>query len=375
MMFKIEPLIKLSLTQYIAALLFVFFSVADVHAQECIGYGFGYTNFKGVIYYGNADAPNYLDGSMKEVLGSDVSTFEILPSRFDDNFLCGNVGKQIKEYGKDSKHVYYMGEIIEGADPSTFHILNQYYSVDKKYVFHKKEIISDKAVSFSFLLKTDRYASDGDFVYFQGLKKFKARYYEFVPGTQDYLRTENGVYYYGDLIAKADPESFVFYRNHENRVVTLDRSHVFLGLDANGRSDGKKFIQIGRPSEGFSERYIYMYGPDSALLNRKEAHISEGGRYVVDDKNVFAIDSQKFEYGYAVLLKEMDVSTFKELALPWSRDKSGVYYNDVLVPGIDIDTFESERFFGRDKNYEYKNGMKFCTFRTSIERDVPVCKK
>ena len=73
--------------------------------------------------------------------------------------------KGYKEYAKDKNSVFYIGRIIEDADPNTFSVLNKKgYSIDQKNVFltWEKVIFADPQ---SFQLIEAPYSKDADHVF------------------------------------------------------------------------------------------------------------------------------------------------------------------------------------------------------------------
>src|SRR4051812_47996559 len=58
-------------------------------------------------------------------VGADKKTFVSLCS---GDTQCG--------WGKDKKHVYYNGQIVESADPNTFELLDNFYATDASHVYY-----------------------------------------------------------------------------------------------------------------------------------------------------------------------------------------------------------------------------------------------
>lgn len=67
-----------------------------------------------------------------EIPLADPSTFEIIEDTFHKNY----------RYGKDKDRVYFRGQVIDGADPSTFEVTSWHMARDAKSIFRGKDIIN-----------------------------------------------------------------------------------------------------------------------------------------------------------------------------------------------------------------------------------------
>jgi len=84
-------------------------------------------------------------------------------------------------HGWDTNYVYYEGNIILGADPSTFTQVTIYYSMDAQHVYYKSRVIPEADP-----------------------KTFEA------IGDYQYAKDANYVYSYGEVMLGVDPDTFKF---------------------------------------------------------------------------------------------------------------------------------------------------------------------
>ena len=118
---------------------------------------------------------------------------------------------------RDKKNVYYNGEIIAKADPSTFVSLNYYYAKDKNNLYYLGKILTN--VDKSTFQELGYYGRDKNGVYFQGVKiqgadksTFRVLYYNdfsvLIRSTSNYAIDKNNIYYNGKIVNNADLLSF-----------------------------------------------------------------------------------------------------------------------------------------------------------------------
>ncbi len=108
----------------------------------------------------------------KQLVGADVETFEVLIIPSHPTFFSENIAR-------DKNHVYVGAEVLEGADPITFAVLNSpegypsEYSKDKSRVYDSVYVDGiapiKKADPESFVvLQSSEYAKDKNYVYSYG---------------------------------------------------------------------------------------------------------------------------------------------------------------------------------------------------------------
>lgn len=124
-------------------------------------------------------------------------------------------GRYYYLYAKDKDHVFYNGEEIPEADPSSFEFLhadsNSNYAKDQYHGYYKGESISNEPDSFA-LIEPKKGV-------YRGINDFK------------YAKDKNHVFYEGDVIKQADSRSFRYHWIHEIDP-TRDNSSFFLDKNA-----------------------------------------------------------------------------------------------------------------------------------------------
>lgn len=76
--------------------------------------------------------------SENNVMSDDPAHFEFIPSSGPDN-----APNNANNYARDSRFVYWLAEVIPGADPATFRVLNanSYCAVDAQHAYHAETVI------------------------------------------------------------------------------------------------------------------------------------------------------------------------------------------------------------------------------------------
>lgn len=121
------------------------------------------SDFSMVRFQYNRDATSvyYVEhGVVYDLPGADLSTFEILTgSIFETN-----------PYAVDKNNVYYLGAVIPGADPSTFHVINGGdYAVDNHAAYWEGNTISGvDLTTFSVDSSEFTQAQDNSYLYCGG---------------------------------------------------------------------------------------------------------------------------------------------------------------------------------------------------------------
>ncbi|CAF4321262.1 unnamed protein product [Rotaria sp. Silwood2] len=111
------------------------------------------------------------------------------------------------DYSKDSYEVYYMGQTIQGARPSSFQSIGNSYAKDSYDVYYMGKKI-DGARPSTFQLIGKGYAKDSYDVYYMGKKVQGARPSSFQLIDKGYAKDSYDVYYMGKKVQGARPSSF-----------------------------------------------------------------------------------------------------------------------------------------------------------------------
>ncbi len=260
-----------------------------------------------------------------EILEADPISFEIIGGRYD-------------KFSNDDDYVFYFGKVINGADPSTFRLINEtsessdgklnLYSADQNNVYIGTEILSD-ADPESFEYIKDYYFKDKNNVYLQGNLVEGADPNSFTILRFGYAKDKDNVYLYERTIEEADPETFYF---HPGSRFANDVNFVYYSGEKIKGSDGSTF-----------EFVVPGYG------------------YAKDKNQVYrGIHSGPDENGN-VLVEGADSETFENLMDGYYFDKNNVYFlHGKLVPGADPESFGevegSKGIYYFDRNNVYRLG-------------------
>lgn len=97
------------------------------------------------MYEKDAVHAYYGGESISPIIGADAGSFDVFDRRYqpgsnDINELASYTWAQ--DYAYDKTNVYYRGQKITGADPSTFKLLGLYYAEDASHVFFLNTVVS-----------------------------------------------------------------------------------------------------------------------------------------------------------------------------------------------------------------------------------------
>ncbi|MBF1336489.1 MAG: DKNYY domain-containing protein [Leptotrichia sp.] len=312
------------------------------------------------------DVKNVYFSGNKSFEDVDAGTFEVLP----------------EDYSKDKNNVYSPEngwiQRVNGANPKTIKVLNQFYLKDDKNVFFNDEkILGADANSFIALDKENGYAKDKNSVYYFGQKVEGANAKTFeVISDGEYSKDDKNVYASGEIIKGADPKTFrefpeTSYSRDKNNLYYYYGEDKFLGkidenkfefLDdfiiRNGNEiyfygnklklkDAKKFKLIKNTGimttskiivYGKNDENVYVVTPDDAPENiriienadKDTFEVMENNRYSKDKNNIYYLGN----YGI-VKLEDVDrVSFVISEQFPFSYDRKNVYYAGKKVDGV-----------------------------------------
>lgn len=212
------------------------------------------------------------------------------------------------EYGKDKTHVFYYGRIISQADPASFEHLAGGYSRDKNYGFTRDEIISHDGAHFDIVPNPNEKPGN---VSAEGIV---------------YARDRQKVFRDNVAVDGADPATFEFVPMFNGNYLARDRYHVYWQSQPLEGVEGQSFKAL----------------TEFHFKDKKQAWCLSLGR----------------ETGWAPLA-DVDLSTFVGLKRFYAKDKNQVYYEDRVVEGADVASFEeTENHQAKDKNGTYQSGKK-----------------
>ena len=308
------------------------------------------------------DVKNVYFSGNKSFEDVDAGTFEVLPA----------------DYSKDKNNVYSLEngwiQRVNGANPKTIKVLNQFYLKDDKNVFfNDKKILGADANSFIALDKENGYAKDKNTVYYFGQKVEGANAKTFeVISDGEYSKDDKNVYVSGEIIKDADPKTFrefpeTSYSRDKNNLYYYYGEDKFLGkIDENNFEFLDDFI-IRNGNE------IYFYGNKLKLKDAKKFKLIKNTGimttskiivYGKDDENVYVITPDDAP-GNIRIIENADKDTFEVMENNrYSKDKNNIYYlgNYGIVKLEDVDKASfviSEDFpFSYDRKNVYYTGKK-----------------
>lgn len=303
------------------------------------------------------DVKNVYFSGNKSFEDVDSRTFEVLPA----------------DYSKDKNNVYSPEngwiQKVNGANPKTIKVLNQFYLKDDKNVFfNDKKILGADANSFIALDKENGYAKDKNTVYYFGQKVEGANAKTFeVISDGEYSKDDKNVYASGEIIKGADPKTFrkfpeTSYSRDKNNLYYYYGEDKFLGkIDENNFEFLDDFI-IRNGNE------IYFYGNKLKLKDAKKFKLIKNTGimttskiivYGKDDENVYVVTPDDAP-GNIRIIENADKDTFEVMENNrYSKDKNNIYYlgNYGIVKLEDVDKASfviSEQFpfsYGRKNVY------------------------
>lgn len=208
-------------------------------------------------YHVRDDTVYYLNpfpGKAFRIDGADSSTFEVLD----------------RIYARDRAQVYINGHPLGGADAGSFQLLDrQGFSKDRDHVYQHDQAISEDPANFTFLGS--------------GLS-----------------RDGINVYWTDGSVLSRDPANFVIITDEDHYLFAKDSEEVFV----NGR---------------------VIVGASPATFRVLE------GAYSRDDATVFYFDAQ---------INGAEAATFRPLEGPYAADDGRVYWMGKPIPDADPATFE-----------------------------------
>ena len=340
------------------------------------------------VYYKYAEGKDF----QFKVENVDLGTFKVLNDKYAKDvknvYFSGNksfedvVSRTFEvlpaDYSKDKNNVYSPEngwiQKVNGANPKTIKVLNQFYLKDDKNVFfNDKKILGADANSFIALDKENGYAKDKNTVYYFGQKVEGANAKTFeVISDGEYSKDDKNVYASGEIIKGADPKTFrefpeTSYSRDKNNLYYYYGEDKFLGkIDENNFEFLDDFI-IRNGNE------IYFYGNKLKLKDAKKFKLIKNTGimttskiivYGKDDENVYVITPDDAP-GNIRIIENADKDTFEVMENNrYSKDKNNIYYlgNYGIVKLEDVDKASfviSEDFpFSYDRKNVYYAGKK-----------------
>ena len=390
-------------------------------------------------YYRQDDKVVYvLDGNFfqigeKEIEGADPETFEVIDQSYakDINNIYYN-GKPVasanpnsvtlvtSEFNENSANSGYLisdgkvfcyGEVIEGADPTTFTYLFGSYAMDKDYLYYYIDIkIPRKATPTAISNANDRYIRHGEQVLYNGevisneTSVFKIISDEYAVDASHvyshgeiveamvadgftvispyYRKDKNQAYYFNTPIPESDPETFKVL----NDAISKDQNNLYYNgyIVANkkpsevSRSVADNLQKIWKwkslhldatsvilvPSDDIeditNDFYAYeneVYSRDKKLVDVKPADV------IVLDQEESAyvrIGGEIFYYGSTIIGAEPE--TFMVVGGRFAKDANHVYWGEHRVIDAVPATFKYVDNLYADENEEGEYRLKMAEY-------------
>ena len=369
--------------------------VSDISSFEVMNSN--YSKDKNTVFYNgdiikNADSSSFkiIDGNYskdknsvyyngEKFQGADPETFEVdVFSYFekDKNNIFYNgeklkvdartfyIFKENENFGKDSKNVYYVDilsnnkkiEVIEGADVSSFKVLNKNYAKDNNKVYYNSDIINilskiDDADSETFTVLSDDYAKDKTNIYYSGSKLKNADVKTFKIISDFVAKDKDRVYIkYWELGEEESSDNLMNLLLEEEDIISKEKFEKAIKLVANfykGEKENEK-VKLKADSQTFK-----------AITDVKEIN----GFYAIDKYRGYYIEnseSSSDSFGYlseVYYLDDLNVKNVKVLNNYYIKDDKNVYCLGIKLKEADALTFKVKNSFSseaQDKNHKYE---------------------
>ena len=339
--------------------------VSDISSFEVMNSN--YSKDKNIVFY---------DGDI--IKNADSSSFKIIDGHYskDKNSVYYNgeklkvdaktfyIFKENENFGKDSKNVYYVDilsndekiEVIEGADVSSFKLLNKNYAKDNNKVYYNSDIINillkiDDADSETFTVLGDDYAKDKTNIYYSGSKLKNADVKTFKIISDFVAKDKDRVYIkYWEIGEEESSDNLMNLLLEEEDIISKEKFEKAIKLVANFYKDEKENekVRLRVDSQTFK-----------AITDVKEIN----GFYAIDKYRGYYIEnseSSSDSFGYlseVYYLDDLNVKNVKVLNNYYIKDDKNVYCLGVKVKEADALTFKVKNSFSseaQDKNHKYE---------------------
>jgi len=355
-----------------------------------------YHKDNGIVYVSNA---NFFSLGAKEIKDADPESFEVLAYNLakDKNHVYHNEiilkdadpktfemisdkesGEKYQSYyyTKDVNRVFYFYQQIDNADPDTFQYLWGGFSKDDKTLFYdnNKILTIDKK---PLPIKNDteeNYLKTENIIYYknQQIEEVHSETFEVIDGTfatdtyaiysennilkhidassfkilnKDYQSDNNHLYYKTKALPNGDPNSYEFI----NTLFSKDKNNLYyigsIVMNNNAKNYGsKKIYQL----ENDFKQTTLIYDDDHIIfvLKKELKEISQSHTLYKDEvycfhRRIMGADYKSFE-------------VYENCEDRYAKDKSHVFYLSMAIKDADIESFEIiNSNFAKDKNHVY----------------------
>ncbi len=336
----------------------------------------------------------------KPVAGANSSSVTLVTSGLT-SVLASELNKNSANSGyliSDGK-VFCYGELIEGADPTSFSYLLGSYAMDKDYLYYYIDIkIPRKATPAAMSDANDQYIRHGEQVLYQGeVISNEANSFEIV--NDEYAKDAVNVYSHGGIVEGMVSDGFTvispYYRKDKNQAYYFNTpipesdSDTFkvlndaISKDQNNLYYDGQIVENRKPSEVSRSNAdelqkiwkwkslhldaitvilvpsddieditndFYAYNNEVYARDKKLADVKPEDVIVLgQDENTFVrIGTQVFFYGIDIV--GADPETFAAISDRFSKDANHVYWGEHRVIDADPSTFKYEDNLYADEN-------------------------
>jgi len=257
----------------ITAFLFVSVSVSALSIAVVTA---NYVYKNGKWCFGNNIGKEYWYEPLKEVIGADILTFEVLNCSDKYGFYANCF------YAKDKNYVYHKGEIIEGANPDNFIVIlsEVSYSKDNESVyFESKKIEGADLQTFelvnSVYIYLFSYAKDKNSIFKNGVRMaYDVSTFRLLVEQPPYTIDKSGIYFNDSLLKGSLSEDYrilknTIYHQYAAREYLISNNKVFYQENEIKDADATTFqVVINKHTSGdyFSCSVDYMIAKDKNYI-------------------------------------------------------------------------------------------------------------
>ena len=253
-------------------------------------------------------------------------------------------------FGRDAIHVYYSSDLITGADPNSFELINDNYAKDHSHVYlHQHHL--EGAMPSSFSIIRDDYiqslAKDERHIFLgQQCIELMGNIAAFTELSANYFCDDVAVYYNSDVVEGAHPATFQI----DDNGVARDQEAVYDGYERHTHIDPDTFRFIDGYFSADQQHMYFLYekipGLDPATFEILGEH------YAADDTMAVYFDERFYQ---CETLPPIDKASFTVIPnTSYAYDKNQVYHCDLALPNSDPQSFRLlESAFAMDKRQVY----------------------
>lgn len=276
-----------------------------------------------ILYDTNRDITSIIGRAAYKDVTADVESFTVIS----------------KEYGKDSKHVYYTFIPLKNVDHTSF------------YWDEKNELPKDKKNVYYPTTDTDilKVIKDADPLTYEkvNLEVLCLKWYK-----------DKKHYFYNHVKTDADIETMSF----ECPYLPFDKEYVFLiDKEAIKKKAYKDSIVIINKNMLRDSRTFYFKADCDSVSRLIPFQDETSFKYYDRSRHIFRIDNYIYLMGIAIASDHIDADSFEPLEYGYSKDKHHIYHEWDMISEADPATFVilNPKYSKDEKNvYQYGKILK-----------------